>query len=241
MIERTFPLVKSSILRIFFILNKVRKNRSEGILQKDFPFHARIMFENLTESLHVFFFIYFFLCYGLFEFSFFVFPHTTLHQHFSILLQCWEKKNRNAHKIRIENSLPHFFVLYFGKKKNIGMRFSEFFFAKKNVISLTNNRGTEQSQCWSRRMRESDAKPNGTVGTCDAPWISKQSRFSICFPQRCCLGGWKKCLWMYLNGKNEKEYIKKSNFLFFYWVRMEWEYKFYNKKKKKNSNFFLTP
>lgn len=24
-------------------------------------------------------------------------------------------------------------------------------------------------------------KPNGTVGTCDAPWILKQSRFSICF------------------------------------------------------------
>lgn len=26
-----------------------------------------------------------------------------------------------------------------------------------------------------------NGKPNGTVGTCDAPWISKQSRFSICF------------------------------------------------------------
>lgn len=31
-------------------------------------------------------------------------------------------------------------------------------------------------------MREGmNGKPNGTVGTCDAPWISKQSRFSICF------------------------------------------------------------
>lgn len=139
----------------FSILWKKSISEKFPFPQKDFPFYARLMLRKVAHSA---------------KWNLFVPLHP----------------RKNAHKNRIEREKLHnqecFLVLEGVAEK------------KKNVISLTNNRGAPDGGVKLKPGRRTDGgggerggfgmngKPNGTVGTCDALWISKQSRFSICFP-----------------------------------------------------------